>query len=240
MLTLLTFPGSDHLPTHSPFGLKAMCLLTMSGLPWQVEYTGDLDAMPLRRLPVLRTDHGLIPDSHHIQEHLESLGADFHPGLDAADRALSHALVHMVEDSLRLGLVHDRWLHPDVWPTMREAFFAGVPAPARAAVSEKAQAQVRAGLMGQGIAQFAEKDRLRRLAKDVHALETVLGDGPFLFGDVPTAADAVAGPVVDMIRDLPTLTGLRQLITDRTGLIAYADAVRRAIYPQKVIISDAA
>jgi len=235
MLTLLTFHGSDHLPSHSPFGLKAMCLLQMSGQDWQAEYTGDLAAQPLGRLPVLRVGDRLIPDSHHIQEYLEAQGADFNPGLTAAQRALSHAVIRMVEDSLRIGLVHDRWLHPDVWPILRDQFFAEVPAPAREAVAGEVQAQVRAGLMGQGIAQFSEEDRLRRLAKDVMALETLLGDGPFLFGDTPTAADAVAGPVVDMIRDLPAETGLRRLITDRPALVAYADAVRAAIYPARVL-----
>lgn len=240
MLTLLTFFGSDRMPTQSPFGLKAMCLLQMSGQSWQVEYTGDLQAQPMGRLPVLRVGDRLIPDSHHIQDYLESLGADFNAGLNDRQRALSHALIRTVEDSLRLGLVHDRWLHADVWPILRDQFFAEVPAPAREAVAGEVQAQVRAGLMGQGIAQFTEEDRLRRLGKDVVALETALGDGPFLFGATPTAADAVAGPVIDMIRDLPAETGLRRMITERPALIAYADAVRASLYPTDLAISAAA
>ena len=239
MLTLLTFPGSDHLPTHSPFGMKAMCLLQMSGVSWKPEYITDLTAMPLGRVPVLRADDRLIPDSHNIQAYLEDHGAKLNDGLSATERAISHALVRMIEDGMRLGLVHDRWLHPDVWPVMRDQFFAQVPEQARETVGEEVRGHVRAGLMSQGIAQFDEADRLRRMEKDVDALATLLDDKPFLFADHPTAVDAIAGPVLDMICDLPAPTGLRKLVQDREKLVAYVAAVRAAIYPPQPIAAVA-
>lgn len=239
MLTLLTFPGSNRLPTHSPFGLKAMCLLQMSGMPWQTEYIADLSTMPLGRVPVLRVGDRLIPDSHNIQAYLEDHGAGFNDDLSATDRSISHALVRMIEDGLRLGLLHDRWLHPDVWPVMRDQFFAQVPEQAREAVGEEVRGHVRAGLMSQGIAQFDEADRLRRMEKDVDALATLLGDKPFLLADYPTAVDAIAGPVLDMICDLPAPTGLRQLVQNRENLVAYVAAVRAAIYPPRPIAAVA-
>ena len=178
VLTLLTFPGSDHLPTHSPFGMKAMCLLQMSGVSWKPEYITDLTAMPLGRVPVLRADDRLIPDSHNIQAYLEDHGAKLNDGLSATERAISHALVRMIEDGMRLGLVHDRWLHPDVWPVMRDQFFAQVPEQARETVGEEVRGHVRAGLMSQGIAQFDEADRL--LIGRVFGLQRL--DHPFLRG----------------------------------------------------------
>ncbi len=230
-MKLIVFPGDGRLPTFSPFCLKTMCLLEMAGQDWAPEYIQDLSTMPLGKVPVLRVGERLIPDSHHIQAYLESLGADFHPGLSEQDRHATHALVRMVEENLRLGLVHDRWLNEDVWPVMRESFFAAVPAPAREQVAADVQAQVRAGLMGQGIARFDEADRLRSFHKDMDVLQFKLGDKPYLFGDQPSAADAAIAPVLDMILHLPAPTGLRQSAEAHERFAGYVHRVGAAIYP---------
>ncbi|WP_186766399.1 glutathione S-transferase family protein [Phaeobacter marinintestinus] len=240
MLTLLSFPGSDGFASHSPFCLKAMCLLEMSGRDWDVEIIQDLSAMPLGRVPVLRVGDDLIPDSHNIQAYLETQGADFDGALTAWQRSQSHAIIRVVEESLRMGLVHDRWLNPQVWPIMSDAFFAAVPAPARAQVAEVAQEQVRQGLMSHGIAQFDESDRLMRMEKDLDTVTAVLTDQSFLFGAHPTAADAAVAPVIDMILRLPAATGLRKLAQARPTLAPYVGRVRSAIYPTDVQIASVA
>lgn len=196
--------------------------------------------MPLGRVPVMRADGKLIPDSHHIQAYLEARGADFQRGLSPQQRARSHMLIRTVEESLRMGLVHDRWLHPDVWPTLSQVFFAPVPEPARAQVAAEAQDHVRAGLMSHGIGQFDEADRLRRMQQDMDAVAATLGEQTFLFGDAPTAADAATGPVLDMILRLPAPTGLRQLVEQRATFAPYVDRVRAALYPHKVKVADLA
>ncbi len=240
MLTLLTFPGSDGLPSHSPFCVKAMGLLILSGQRWNVEYVHDLATMPLGRVPVLRADGRLIPDSHHIQAHLESLGAEFNPGLTPQDRARSHMLIRMVEENLRMGLVHDRWLHPDVWPILSQIFFAPVPDPGRAEIAAQARDQVQAGLISHGIAQFDEADRLARMEHDLNALTLTLGDRPYLFGARPTAADAATVPVLDMILRLPAPTGLRALAQARPSLQAYVTRARAVLYPTKLDLAPQA
>ncbi|MCG8577174.1 MAG: hypothetical protein MI810_19990, partial [Flavobacteriales bacterium] len=144
MLTLLTFPGAQGMPSHSPFCIKAMCLLHMSGEAWDVEYIQDLSTMPLGRVPVLRVGDRVIPDSHNIQSYLESLGHCFDTGLSKIELAQSHMLIRTVEESLRLGLVHDRWLHPDVWPIMSDILFAPVPAEIRPQIKAEAQSHVEA------------------------------------------------------------------------------------------------
>ncbi|PSL16560.1 glutathione S-transferase family protein [Shimia abyssi] len=239
MLTLLTFPGDATSPTHSPFCLKAMCLLEMAGQDWQPELVQDLAILPLGRAPVLRAGDRLIPDSHHIQGYLEALGADFYPGVSDQDRAIAHALIRMTEENLRTGLVYSRWLDPQIWPIMREAFFADVPAPARADVANGVQEHVRAGLMAHGIAQFDPADRLHRLVKDVDAIELTLGRGPFLFGDLPTAADAAIAPVLDMLMTLPVETDIKRAVASRHTLTAYVSRVRAAIYPSMQKFSTA-
>ena len=45
--------------------------------------------------------------------------------------------LEMIEDSLRYGLVHDRWLDPDCWPHIRQELFGAMPLPMRLVVPWK-------------------------------------------------------------------------------------------------------
>ncbi|MCB1332457.1 MAG: glutathione S-transferase family protein [Roseivivax sp.] len=231
MLTLLTFPPSADDLSPSPFCNKAMLLLQMSGLPWQ---RADLPApfrMPYGRLPVLKTDDRLIPDSSQIQAYLETRGADFFAGLTAREIAHARALIRMIEDSLRYGLVHDRWLDPDCWPHIRQELFGAMPLPMRLVVPGLVRRKLRRTLRLQGTGQFSPADRLERLRSDLSALRETLGDRAFLFGDRPTAADATAVPMLRMLRDLPAETALRRAVRQHSALMAYVERGTRAMYP---------
>ncbi len=239
-MQLIMFPGDAAMPSLSPFCMKAICLLEMAGQNWQPEISVDVSTAPLRKLPVLRVGDQLIPDSSNIEDYLAAQGTDFYPGLNEVEIGEAHALKSMVEHSLVLGMVHDRWLDHRVWPQIRDMFFAEVPAEARDMVAAEAQAPVRAGLESQGIARFSPEDRLKRMERDLAAIETKLGDKAFLFGDVATAADATVAPVLDMILRLPGQTELQAAVADKPTLVSYVDRVRAAIYPKAAAAPSAA
>ena len=232
MLTLLTFPGSFGAPSHSPYCVKAMCLLQMSGLDWQPEYLHDPRKMPLSRLPVLRDGGKLIPDSAHIQTHLEAKGIDFNVGLSAEQCAHAHALIQMCEAGLYNILVHDRWLVDESWEHTRAAFFSGIPFIIRGPLTRKLRKSVRAKMIAEGTAQFSEDERLARMKRDLNALSVQLGDKAFLFGSKPTAADAAIAPVLDMILSLPVATGARETLKRHATLPDYVARFRRETYPK--------
>jgi glutathione S-transferase len=211
--------------------MKAICLLEMSGADWQPEISIDVSVQPLGKLPVLRDGNRLIPDSSNIEDYLTKQGANFYEGLSEVETSEAHALVRMVEYSLVLGVVHDRWLDENVWPVMRDIFFAEAPEDVREMVAAPAQESVRAGLMSQGIARFSAKDRLTRLKRDLAVLESKLGDKPYLFGDTPSGADAAIAPVLDMILQLPAHTDLRAAAKAVPAFAPYVARVRGTIYP---------
>lgn len=229
---LIMFPGDSALPSLSPFCMKAVCLLEMAGEAWQPEYTTDVSTMPLGKLPVLRFGDQLIPDSSNIEDFLTARGANFYPGLSQGEICEAHALVRMVEYSLVLGMAHDRWLDENVWPKARDMFFAGVPDEIKEVVAPQAQESVRAGLMSQGIARFSPQDRQARFDKDLAAIDSKLAKNDFLFGDVPSGADAAIAPTLDMILRLPAKTDLRTAVAENAPLVAYVARVREAIYPE--------
>lgn len=231
MLTLLTFPGSFGAPSHSPFCVKAMCLLHLSGFEWQPEYLHDPRKMPLSRLPVLRVGERLIPDSAHIQSYLEEQGANFYAGLSDLDKARAHALIRMTEDSLHNILIIDRWLVDESWEHTRKAFFSGIPALVRGPLTRKLRKNIRSKMMSNGSAQFTEAERLAHMTRDLNALSMQLGDSTFLFGETPSAADAAIVPFLDMILSLPVKTGARELLRTHPTLPAYVARARAAFYP---------
>lgn len=231
MITLLTFPASFNCPSHSPYCVKAMCLLQMAGEAWQPEYHDDPRKMPYGKLPVARIEGVTVPDSSNIQRALEARGAAFFEGLSSREKAQAHAVQRMAEESLSFGLIHARWMLDDNWMIVRDVFFASIPRAIRGFVTNRLRNSLRNGLMAHGFGRLSDADRRKVLEADLAAIETLLADGPFLFGSLPTAADASVLPLVDMMASLPADGWLRQRIRSSDLLMGYVESGREAIYP---------
>lgn len=230
MLTLLTFPASFGEPSHSPFCAKAMILLQMSGQPWQRENIANPSSMPHGKLPVLRVKGQLIPDSELIENWLTSQGADFYPNVTDGQKALGHAVTRIVEESLRLMLIHDRWLDDQNWAHIWPVFFAEVPGPIRKFVSGIARRPVRSGLLSNGVARMSQEQRLQKAENDLDALGQIIGANAFILGDTPTAVDAAALPVLSMIDRLPVATETTSLMRSKEWVQGYLERGRTTLY----------
>lgn len=230
MLTLITFPATFGEPSSSPFCVKAMILLQMSGQTWQREDIGSPMKMPHGKLPVLRNNGTLIPDSEFIQTWLTTQGADFFGDATATQRATGHAVIRMVEENLRLALVHDRWLDDRNWPQVWPVFFAGVPRPIRGVIARKARKSVRIGLHSNGFARLSNAERLEKANADLDALGHILGDQDFVLGAAPTAVDAAVLPMLSMIDRLPVATELTHLLRSKDWAQPYLQRGRDQLY----------
>ncbi len=232
MLKLITFPAAFGEPSASPFCVKAMCLLQVSGVNWAPKYTSDPRKTPNGKLPILIDGGKTIADSDAIREHLEkTFKTDFDKGLTSEQRAISRAIIRMVEEHLYFALVSDRWLNDGNWPHVKKEFFVGIPALMHGFIATMIRKKTRAQVTAQGMARHSAKEQVARAAKDIAAIKTLLGDKPFLFGGAPTAADISAVPILRGIAKTPTQTGLRDLITKDQVLMAYLDRGRDAMYP---------
>ena len=229
MITLLTFPAEFGEPSASPFGVKAVCLLNMSGQDWKTA-PADVRKMPKEKLPVLKVGDKLIPDSENIRAYLEQQGADFDTGLGDADRAASRAFIRMAEEHLYFHLVADRWLRDDVWPMTRDTFFGMIPKVMRGIITNKIRKSLRAGLRTQGIGRFTEAERAERVALDLTAIKLQLGDEAFLFGNTPTAADASICPMLSALTTIPLPTEVSNLVKNDDVLRGYIARMRDALY----------
>lgn len=221
MLKLITYPPAYGLFAPSPFCVKAAYLLNMSGQDWEREDLADPRKMPFGKLPVLRAEGRLVPDSDGIRQYLESKGTDFDAGLSDLDRANARAFIRMAEEHLYFHLVQDRWGNDAVWPSLRETYFGTLPAGVKQMTAGLLRRQVVSGLKYQGTGRFAEHERIARVSRDLDAIAIRLGAGPFLFGDTPTSADASVGPILQALAASPKPTALSSTVTENKTLADY-------------------
>ncbi len=233
MLKLFVFGPAFGEISASPFSVKALCLMEMSGQKYSVERGADPRKAPKNKLPVLEHDGKNIPDSDQIRDYLEAtFGLDFDEGLTQEQRGISRAVIRMTEEHIYFGLVCSRWLDDANWPTTREALFGSIPKPIRKFITGKIRKKVATMAYGQGMARHTPQEQADRIGKDIAAIEAILGDNAFLFGDRPSAADASVVAMLREITSYPNPTLLQGLVTSRPTLVAYLERGKEAMYPK--------
>ena len=181
MLQLVVYPGAFEEPSASPFCVKAMCLLKMAGLEHRIEETNDPRKAPKRKLPILVDGDSVIPDSDQIRDHIERhYDFDFDRSLSTEQRAVSRAVIRMLEEHLYFALVWDRWGNDENWAHTKRSYFAHIPFPLNGFVTRQIRKQALGQLDGQGMGRHNDAERLERAKKDIDAAAELLGDKAFL------------------------------------------------------------
>jgi glutathione S-transferase len=225
MITLVTFPAHFGSQSTSPFCIKAIYLLNMASVDWQRKDELDPRKYPKAKLPALTVNSQTIGGSDIIQQYLEGQGHDFNAGLNAREKAQSHAFVRMAEEHMYFHLVLDRWDNDAVWPTIRDVYFGTIPKLPRLMITSGLRKKLTTGMVAQGLGRLSPEERMERLEPDLQAITAQLADRPFLFTDKPTAADAGVAPVLAAMRATPVKTNLSRRIANDQTLSDYIDRV---------------
>lgn len=223
MITLITYAPAFGQTAASPFCVKAIWLLNMSGQEWQRKDSMDPRQMPKQKLPVIRIDDTLIHDSDNIRAYLEQQGADFDAGLSDMEKATSRAFIRMAEEHLYFHCVMQRWGEDHIWPTIRDHYFSAIPKVLRGFITNKIRKACLQGMHGQGLGRLTPNERMQKIEPDLQAITTRLWHGKFLFGDQPTAADASVAPMLAAMRATPGKTLLKTRIAEDEILCRYLD-----------------
>lgn len=232
MIKLTVYPAAFGEPSASPFCMKAICMLRAAGLPFEILETGDPRKAPKGKLPVLEADGEIIADSEQIRAYIETRSDfDFDDGLSENDRAVSRALIRMVEEHLYFAIVADRWGEDDNWQHIRAAFLSDIPWLMRGLVTRIVRKQAMQQLHGQGIGRHSREERFDRVRRDIVAIKAILSDTPFLFGEAPSAADYSVVPMLRAAIVTPVQKPLGAFITNDPILMAYVDRMIRRSYP---------
>ncbi len=230
MLVLQSFPPVLGLRSASPFTVKAEALLALSGQRYEVQHVSDPRKAPRGKLPVLLDGESTIPDSAHIQTHLERVhGVDFDSHLDERERATATAFRRLVEHHLYFIAGHLRWeMHPEA---VRDSYFAMIPGPLRGIVFGMANRSVRKGMYLQGLGRHTREELVAFAQQDIEALSVELGDRDCFLGSRPASIDATVFGALHGILDCTLDTPLKAAAERRPNLRAYVDRMKARLFP---------
>jgi glutathione S-transferase len=227
-MKLLVVPKAFGDKPASNFSIKAMALLAMAGLPYELVETTP-NKGPRGKLPVLIDGAETIPDSTHIQSHLEKRhGVNFDAGLDPKQLADAEAFRRMVEEHLYWVVLHQRYF---AFPNeTREAVFAGMPGLMRKPFFSMIRRQVSKALRGHGLGRHTPEQVEEFGLRDLNALAIRIGEGPFFFGDRPTSIDASVYPILHSFVAPTADVATKRFVTSNAALMAYVDCCEAAFF----------
>jgi len=234
MIKLTIYPAAFGEPTASPFCMKVLCMLKAADLPFEVIDTADPRKAPKGKLPFIEIDGRVIADSEQIRTCVEEVGkVDFDDGLSERERAISMAVIRMVEEHVYFAIVADRWGEDDNWEYVRKAFFSDVPVLLRSMVTRMVRKQALGQLRGQGMGRHSREERFDRVRRDIIAIRELLGDQAFLFGERPTAADYSVVPMLRALIVTPIEKPLGRFVKNDPKIMAYVTRVTDKCYPER-------
>jgi len=234
MLTLFVSGPRLGLPDASPFVIKALVLLKMSGLPFQTAHANFAKA-PKGKIPYLKDGELLLGDSTFIRFYLEDrYGVDFDKHLSHEEKGISWAFEKMVENELYWAVVRARWLNEDNFNKGPRSFFDDAPAVLRPLIRIMVKRSVRTALHGQGIGRHTEQETELLAARDLEAISAKLGSKPWLMGATPCAADAAVWAFVGSCLCPAFETPIRTSAESLTNLVDYRDRGTALWFPELV------
>jgi glutathione S-transferase len=223
MLTLFTTGARFGLPDASPFVVKALVLMKMSGLAFETK-PADFFKAPRGKVPYLADGARVVGDSTLIRWHLEkAYNVDFDAGLAPEQRAVGWAFERLAEDHLYFAVVEGRWMVAENFDKGPRRFFDTMPAILRPLIIAIMKRKVRQQLHGQGLGRHTRADIAAFAARDLAAISTQLGDKPWLFGDAPSGADATVWAMVTSALCAHFDMEIRREAERFANLVAYRD-----------------
>jgi glutathione S-transferase len=226
MLILRNFTPAFGLPSPSPFGIKAIALLKMSGLAFE-NHPSDVRKAPLGKLPVLQDGDLLIPDSSRIQSYLEdTYDINFTEGLSAEKLAIGRAFQSMIEEHLYFIEVYGRWVDNN---HLLQPLFASLPRFLQPIVQRMVTKNITKSLHQQGIGRH-DRDYIYQVGSShLQALSDYLAEKRFFFGDRAHAIDAILYAFIECIITPDIPTPLKDAAMQHQNLLRHAQRFKSEV-----------
>ena len=233
MIELFQYAPAFNLPSPSPFCVKLELLLKMASIPYANRYDADVRKAPKAKLPYIIIDgKQTIADSELILRHLKDAGQfRLDDRLTAAQKGQCVAVTRLVEDHLYWLLVDDRWLNDDVWPILKDNFFAGLPPVVKSIVPAIVRKQIRKTLYAHGLGRHSPDEREHFAERDIEALDALLGDKPYMTGETICSVDATVYGILGSIYYPAFDSRLKRIALGHPNLAAYCDRITRQFFP---------
>jgi glutathione S-transferase len=176
-----------------------------------------------------------IADTSLIVDHLvRTRGVDPDARLTASQRAIALLVQRTLEEHYAFVLAYTHFLRDEGWQHMR-ARFDSLPAIVRPLVTRTVRGRVKEMLWKQGVLRHSHEDIIESALRDWRAVLTVMGDGPFFFGDEPTGVDAIVFGALATSLLTPIESPIRDFLRSQRALVAYADRMRERFFPELAV-----
>jgi glutathione S-transferase len=231
MLRLHVFGPYFGLPDASPFCIKAILLMKLSGLPFE-QTKMSFKKAPKGKAPYLQDGDDLIADSHFLMRHLETKhGVDFSGGYSAEDLAKGWAVARMMEEHLYFLNGYERWMVDENFWKGPSQFFAEAPAPIRPLITRMVRRQVRKAHHLQGLGRHTDAERLELAKDDFLAVENMLGKKRYFLGDRVSGVDASVFAFIWSATCSYFKSSNGDFVRTRPILMAYLTRMRDEFFP---------
>lgn len=196
MLQLHTFGPHFNMPDGSPFCIKALMLMKLSGLPFEIKQMSFKKA-PKGKAPYLIDEAVTIADSHFIIKHLETKhGANFSGGYSAEKLAVGWAAARMMEEHMYFLNGYERWMVDENFWKGPIQFFKDVPSPIRPLIARIVRKKAGKTHQAQGLGRHTDDERFELAKGNLVAVEALLGNHRYILGDTVSGADASVFPFI--------------------------------------------
>jgi glutathione S-transferase len=112
------------------------------------------------------------------------------------------------------------------------ARFNSVPAIVRPLVGYLVRGRIKKILWQQGVLRHSHEDILKFALRDWRAVLTVMGCGPYFFGDEPTGVDAVVFGALAPSVLTPIESPIRDFLRSQPEVVSYAERMRARFFPE--------
>lgn len=223
MITLYSYPQLFGLPDNNPFGLKVDTYLRLTQIDYSQKHIIDTKDAPRGQLPYLIDEDKIITESNAIISHLANNYKNLDSDLNTQQHHTHYLLNRMLDNHLYWIMSFSRWQDESNWPLFRAEFLHQVPQLVDK-IDEIREYNIKKYFY-QGIGRYSNDEVYNSGIADLDAINFLLADKPFIFGDTPHALDACCYGFLANILYFKIKTPLQDFIKE-TNLEPYVERIR--------------
>lgn len=225
-LRVFVFSSGFGLPTMGPFALKLELWLRMAQIPYERVYEDDTRKGPKGKNPWVEIEGEPMGDTALIIEHLSrEQGIDLDDHLDATQAAVATTISRMVEEHLHQIVEWELFIHEHGWRHMSAHMDQVLPRLMGPMIKRVMRGHFRKQLHARGVARHSPEVIGKMARRDLEALAELIGDGPYLFGEKPTVADATVFGQLAILRSVPAEAPAMTFVREHPVLRSYCDRI---------------
>lgn len=211
------------IPTPSPFGLKLVTWLKMRDVPFELRVENNPGKGPKGKCPWAVVDDETIADSEVVIATVRAKrGIPSDTQLSAQQLATATATRLMLEEHYHQVWEHQLFIHEGGWKRGYE-FFDQLPPVVRVLVRNIVRSQLRKQLHARGVGRHSQEQIVEMGKANLDAIEGLLGEGPYFFGDEPTDIDATVFAFMALTHWTPVESPLWDDFHARPALVGYCE-----------------